>query len=66
MPAQIMKKDSEVGSVTVGKLADLVLVEGDPVANISDIRKVALTMKDGVTYMPDELDAELGIAPRGK
>ena len=62
--ARIMHKDSEVGSIAPNKLADLVLLDADPVADISSIRKVTLTMKDGVIYQPNELDAELGIAPR--
>jgi imidazolonepropionase-like amidohydrolase len=64
MPAQIMKKDADLGSIAPNKLADLVLLDADPVADISNIRKVNLTMKDGVIYRPDELNAELGIAPR--
>jgi imidazolonepropionase-like amidohydrolase len=64
MPAQIMKKDTDLGSISPNKLADLVLLDADPVADISNIRKVNLTMKDGVIYRPDELNAELGIAPR--
>jgi imidazolonepropionase-like amidohydrolase len=61
--ARIMKKDTELGSVAPGKLADLVLISGNPVANISDVRKTALVMKDGVLYNPAELYAELGIQP---
>jgi imidazolonepropionase-like amidohydrolase len=61
--ARIMKKDAELGSIASGKLADLVLIDGNPVANISDVRKTALVMKDGVLYKPAELYAELGIQP---
>jgi hypothetical protein len=49
------------GSVTVGKVADLVLVDGDPSANISDIRKTSLVMKAGQLYRPEPILAELGI-----
>lgn len=62
--ARIMKKDATLGSITEGKLADLVLVDADPTANISNIRKVSMTMKDGVIYDPAELDRALGIKPR--
>jgi imidazolonepropionase-like amidohydrolase len=61
--ARIMKKDGELGSIAPGKLADLVLIDGNPAANISDVRKTALVMKDGVLYKPAELYAELGIQP---
>ena len=51
------------GSIAIGKRADLILVDGDPTTNISDIRKVALVLKDGNAYYPSELDTALGIAP---
>ncbi len=63
MAAQIMKKDAELGSVTPGKLADLTLVEGDPTRDISVVRRTKLTMKDGVIYRPEEIYAEIGVAP---
>ena len=51
------------GSIEIGKRADLVLFDGDPTTDISDIRKVALVMKDGNAYYPSEMDAALGIKP---
>lgn len=39
-----------LGAVRTGMLADLVAVEGNPLADISAIRKVALVMKDGVLW----------------
>jgi hypothetical protein len=51
------------GSIAVGKRADMILVDGDPTTNISDIRKVALVLKDGNAYYPSEVDTALGIAP---
>jgi imidazolonepropionase-like amidohydrolase len=51
------------GSITVGKRADLILVEGDPIARISDIRKVALVLKDGNAYYPSEIHEALNIKP---
>jgi cytosine/adenosine deaminase-related metal-dependent hydrolase len=51
------------GSIEVGKRADLVLFDGDPTTDISDIRKVALVLKDGSAYYPSEMDAALGIKP---
>ena len=61
--SRIMKKDAEVGSLTEGKLADMVLIDGNPAANVSDVRKTALVVKNGVVYKPAELYAELGIQP---
>jgi hypothetical protein len=51
------------GSITQGKRADLVLFDGDPTKDISDIRKVALVLKDGDAYYPSEIDTALGIRP---
>jgi imidazolonepropionase-like amidohydrolase len=61
--ARIMKRDAELGSIAPGKFADLVLINGNPATSISDVRKTALVMKDGILYHPAELYAELGIQP---
>lgn len=63
-PAKLLKLDSTAGSITPGKLADLVLVDGDPTKNISDIRKTLTVMKDGVPFMADDLCAAAGIQPQ--
>jgi len=42
-----------VGTVEVGKLADLVLVAGDPVQDIAAMRRVAFVAKDGVVHRND-------------
>jgi imidazolonepropionase-like amidohydrolase len=59
--AKIMKKDTELGSIAPGKLADLILVNGDPSTNISDIRKVETVMKGGSLMYPSELYPAMGI-----
>lgn len=51
------------GSIAVGKRADLILVDGDPTANIADIRKVALVIKSGVAHYPGDVYEALGIKP---
>ncbi|HEX2204181.1 MAG TPA: amidohydrolase family protein [Longimicrobium sp.] len=61
--AKVAERDDRLGSVTVGKLADLVLVEGDPVANISDIRRARMVVKDGTVYDPAALYANVNIGP---
>jgi hypothetical protein len=61
--ARIMKLDADLGSIAPGKLADLTLVNGNPVDNIGDIRKTAWVVKDGMSYRPEELYSALGMAP---
>jgi Amidohydrolase family len=61
--ARIVHRDSLLGSVTPGKLADLILVQGDPTERMSDIRHVTLVMKDGVVYEPAALYRAVGIRP---
>jgi imidazolonepropionase-like amidohydrolase len=61
--ARIMSLDHDLGSIAAGKLADLTLADGDPVANISDVRRTALVVKDGVLYRPAELYSALGVEP---
>jgi imidazolonepropionase-like amidohydrolase len=61
--ARVMKKDRELGSVVPGKLADVILVDGDPVKNISDIRRVSLVIKDGNIYDPAALYRGIGVKP---
>jgi imidazolonepropionase-like amidohydrolase len=50
----------DLGTLAVGKLADMVLVDGDPVADITATGRVVLVVKDGVVYR-DEL-AKIGQA----
>jgi imidazolonepropionase-like amidohydrolase len=61
--ARIMSLDKDLGSIVPGKLADVILVDGNPASNISDIRKTVLVVKDGVLYNSAELYAELGVTP---
>jgi imidazolonepropionase-like amidohydrolase len=49
--------------VTPGKIADVVLVEGNPSQNISDVRKTVVVVKNGALYCPAELYAQLRVQP---
>ncbi|KQZ68322.1 amidohydrolase [Rhodanobacter sp. Root561] len=53
--ARFMGVDKEIGSIDVGKTADLVLVKGNPADNIKDIENVVLVFKDGLGYDPAKL-----------
>ena len=48
-----------VGSIAVGKQADLVVIGGNPAATIADIRKVETVFKQGIGYDPAKLIASV-------
>ncbi len=47
--------DDKVGTIDVGKVADLVVINGDPSSNIADIRNTEIVFKDGVGYDSERL-----------
>jgi len=53
--AVALNLDKKIGSLEVGKQADLIIVDGDPSKNISDIRKISLVFKNGVGYSSKRL-----------
>jgi len=61
--AKIAGRAERLGTIEVGKLADFVLVDGDPLTDISDIRNVVLTLKDGTIYDPAEMYQAIGVTP---
>jgi len=48
--AQFLGEADQIGTVAPGKMADLVVIHGNPAANIEDIEKVEIVFKDGVGY----------------
>ncbi len=61
--AKYTNTSHERGSISPGKLADLVLVDGDPTQNITDSRKVALVITQGKLIYPNDVLKELGVTP---
>lgn len=61
--AKYLGRDQSSGSVAPGKVADLLLVDGDPTQDISVIRRARLVMKDGAIYYPEEIHRAMGIEP---
>lgn len=51
--AELLKQDKDLGSLSAGKLADVVAVPGNPVQDISLMKHVSFVMKDGVVYKRD-------------
>lgn len=46
--AKLLKIENKLGSIKVGKLADLVAVDGDPLEDLSLMENISFIMKDGV------------------
>ena len=46
-PAEMYRMTDRLGSVQVGRLADLLVVEGNPLENIRNTRNVKMLFKDG-------------------
>jgi hypothetical protein len=63
--AQFLGVDNQVGSLTPGKQADIMLVKGDPSSKIADIENVELVFKDGVGWdskkLIDSVKGQVGV-----
>jgi hypothetical protein len=53
--AKFLGEDSRIGSIAVGKQADLMIVKGNPASKISDIENIEIVFKDGVGYDSEKL-----------
>ena len=63
VPARVMGLDKELGSVEAGKRADLIIVDGNPLESIHNIRKVEFVITNGVMYNCAELWRSVGFKP---
>ena len=63
-PAQVLGVDGpgQRGFIAPGKLADMVLIDGDPMNDIKDIEKVVRTIKGGQVYDPAALEQAMGMS----
>jgi imidazolonepropionase-like amidohydrolase len=62
-PARVMGLDKEVGTVEPGKRADVILLDGNPLESIHNIRNVKYVIADGKMYDCAELWRSVGFKP---
>jgi hypothetical protein len=61
--ARVAGAEHDAGSIARGKVADLMLIDGDPSRRIADIRRASLVLKGGVAYAPAQLFEAMGFKP---
>ncbi|MGH7785343.1 MAG: hypothetical protein ACRERC_00660 [Candidatus Binatia bacterium] len=50
----MLGRQAEIGTVEVGKRADLLIVDGDPLTDLRALRRVRWTVRDGIAKTPAE------------
>jgi imidazolonepropionase-like amidohydrolase len=63
VPARAMGLDKELGTVEAGKRADLIIVNGNPLEKIQNVRKVEFVVTNGTMYNCAELWRSVGFKP---
>jgi imidazolonepropionase-like amidohydrolase len=63
-PSLVMGVNKDYGVIAAGKIANMILVDGDPTKNIHDIDNVTTVIKNGNVYDPAAIEKALGIEPR--
>jgi imidazolonepropionase-like amidohydrolase len=61
--ARVTGVEDRTGSIEVGKDSDLILLDGNPLEDISAVRRATLVMKGNTIYRPDELYKAIGVKP---
>jgi adenine deaminase len=65
--AQSLGLDDWIGSIQTGKLADLIIMEKDPLENIYNTESIQYTMVNGRLYNAEQMNEEGNYnRPRGK
>jgi len=63
--AEYLGRDKDIGTIALGKRADLVLINGDPEKQIKDVRNTEIVFKNGVGYdskkLFDSVNGKVGL-----
>jgi imidazolonepropionase-like amidohydrolase len=65
-PAEVMGVNKDRGLIAAGKLADMILVDGDPTKDIRDLDKLTTVIKGGRVFDPAAIEKSLGILSKKK
>jgi imidazolonepropionase-like amidohydrolase len=63
VPARVMRVDKEVGTISAGKRADLIVVDADPLQDVTNLRRIALVVANGRRFTPAPLWRSVGFEP---
>jgi imidazolonepropionase-like amidohydrolase len=63
VPARVLKEEREYGSIAVGKIADIMIVDGKPAERVADLRKVERVIRAGRMYDSAALRTAVSGAP---
>lgn len=63
VPARVMKKDKDVGTIEAGKRADVIIVDANPLESISNIRRLRWVIARGRMFDSDKLWLAAGFQP---
>ena len=63
VPAKVSGRERNIGSIEVGKLADIVILDADPLESISNIRRTRYVVADGAVFDSAALWRSVGFRP---
>ncbi|HUK32881.1 MAG TPA: amidohydrolase family protein, partial [Vicinamibacterales bacterium] len=63
VPARVMRKEGDSGSIDVGKRGDIVILDADPLSDIANTRKIYRVITDGRVFDPAKLWESVGFQP---